>query len=301
MQQGGVLEVWLATGIEPPRIDRNARYLAHNIRVTLGLPYIMHYLDRAELDPLDHALTVIENDVLPVLADQNHIRTAQQRMQSLRDDLFRVSAAAVSRMSLVSETTHNQALFQRFTFFAAIGLSAIIFMAALVVWRYRFTRWKNVHMRSFASLFAHMARTRVAALRLFLERLNDNPGTSPEMVKHARRTVNELVSINDRLASIAFSGSDTRGKRGVTRRKLTDLLEEIVAHHAPHVRLDADLSAWKALVPASEFMVVVDELVGNAKKAVATRSKPEIRIRARVRRPFSAASCFWTSSTTVSE
>lgn len=278
------LRVGLADGEEPARLDRDARHLATNITATLELPYIGRYLDSDETDRLEGARNVIEYEVVPNLDDQSGREVALDHVVSLRDDLFRVSAAAVANMETLSKTTRKEELFQRFTFFSALSLSVILVIAAVLAWRSNFAHWKDRQLRSFASLFAHMTRTRVAALRLFLERLRDQAMGPPEKIDQARRTVNELISINNGLVSIAYSRNDSGEKRETTRKALGRLLDAIADEHRPFVRLDLDGQGSDSMVPAWEFYVIVDELVGNAKKAVFGTNDPLIKIRARVTR-----------------
>ncbi|MBR7552288.1 hypothetical protein KC220_27475, partial [Mycobacterium tuberculosis] len=71
-------------------------------------------------------------------------------------------------------------------------------------------RRKDQHIRSFSTLFAHMTRTRIAALRLFLGYVGNNAIPSSEMTAAARNTIAELESINEGLMMIGHSKTQFR-------------------------------------------------------------------------------------------
>ncbi len=67
---------------------------------------------------------------------------------------------------------------------------------------------------------------------------------------------------------------------------LATLLEDIVRNCKYDLRIDADGEAGAVRVPASQFHLLIDELVRNSINAVAARTDPAISIRAYVRRRF---------------
>ena len=61
-------------------------------------------------------------------------------------------------------------------------------------------------------------------------------------------------------------------------------LDDIETHHAVKPQLDIEQAAREALVPASQFHLLIDELVRNAVNAVGQEPEPLILIKANVRR-----------------
>jgi signal transduction histidine kinase len=123
-----------------------------------------------------------------------------------------------------------------------------------------------------------MTRTRIAALRLFLERLANNVAPSFEMADAARTTIAELESITEALMTVGHAKSQSRSL------PLREVLGDIEANYTVKPRLDIEQSAREALVPASQFHLLIDELVRNAINAVNQKSDPIILIKASIRR-----------------
>ncbi|WP_163535900.1 hypothetical protein, partial [Klebsiella pneumoniae] len=67
---------------------------------------------------------------------------------------------------------------------------------------------------------------------------------------------------------------------------LGELLADIVSKSAVNLQLDIDQAARNSLIPASQFHLIIDELVRNAINAVATRATPVIAIKASIHRRF---------------
>ncbi|WP_457301072.1 hypothetical protein [Phyllobacterium sp. P5_D12] len=86
------------------------------------------------------------------------------------------------------------------------GAIAALILSIIAIWQHNKISWeKDQHIRSFSLLFAHMTRTRVAALRLFLGYLNGHSVPPSEMTNAAVRTIAELDSINEGLMMIGHA------------------------------------------------------------------------------------------------
>jgi len=102
----------------------------------------------------------------------------------------------------------------------------------------------------------------------------------PEMTDAAVRTILELDSINEGLMLVGH----TRAK--VSPAPLGQIIENIVKNSKSALNVDADDEALAVNVPASQFHLLIDELVRNAVNAVAGHADPIIAITGSVRRRF---------------
>ncbi len=97
------------------------------------------------------------------------------------------------------------------------------------------------------------------------------------MYKAALSAADELISINNGLLR------NETFDNGV-RSTLAKVIDEAIVFYPEQIRLMLDAEAAQALVPASQFHLIIGELVRNAIKAKAAERAIEISIRARIRR-----------------
>lgn len=192
--------------------------------------------------------------------------------------MFEVSSGSVNHSATLQELAQiNIAAFQNWFIFAtALGLAAIFYLAGHQ--RYVFVRRRDQQMRSFASLFAHMTRSRVTALRLFLENTSLAKPISADMLRAARGAAHELEAINEGLLKIAYSERDPRSE------PLGKILRRIAAARQGAVKLEIDTQTEQLPVPATQFQLLIDELIQNAETAVKGKEYPKIVVRAQQQR-----------------
>jgi signal transduction histidine kinase len=150
--------------------------------------------------------------------------------------------------------------------------------------RATFAQRKDQQIRSFASLFAHMTRSRITGLALFIGLLRGSTTEDPEMVAAAFRTAKELDAINEGLLKIAYTA------KPAGRVALATVMETIGQDHGELVRFDVRDDARNAVVASPQLHLILDELIRNAENAVAAagRAEPRVVVRGRLtpRFPF---------------
>lgn len=98
------------------------------------------------------------------------------------------------------------------------------------------------------------------------------------MVQAARRAVNELVAINEGLLKVGYAPVNSE------RKPLVLVMEQATARYAEYTKLELEPQAAQALVPASQFHLIIEELVRNAVKSAAEGRGILVIIRARIKR-----------------
>nr|WP_292619391.1 hypothetical protein [Mesorhizobium sp.] len=227
------------------------------------------------MELLENFRRTIEQNVAPIVEAGSNCRQALDHMTDLEQDMYEISSATVDHSTTLQETAQIDIAASRewFMFAIALGLAAIFYLVTHQ--RHAYVSRRDQHIRSFASLFAHMTRSRVTALRLFLENTGFEHPPREEMLKAARGAANELESINDGLLKIAFAQRDSHVL------PLAKLLLDLKDRDGI-VQLSVDSEAGTQPVPATQFQLILGELVQNAltarrKHRQAMRSRECIR------------------------
>lgn len=286
------LQIAIATGKKLPRINRDVRHLAHNVRQTLSLEYIGRYLGERDIGRLTNALEVIETAVVPATqeASKNYSKALAQ-LTELRSDMFRVSNAALEHMTAYSDAARTEERNRRLGFVLVMGLATIVLIAVGSAWQSRFVQWKEQHLRSFSSLFAHTTTSHISALRLFLDEVKEGEAPDKGMIDQAQAAARDLERMNTRLRDIIMAYEQPKGTLGSQLKSLSALLSGIAGNVERHeiLKLDVSDEALGARVPASQFHVILSELVRNAEAAMEGREFPQITIRGRLHKPLIGA------------
>ncbi|RWL78723.1 MAG: ATP-binding protein [Mesorhizobium sp.] len=258
-----------------PDTDRQMALVSVNIAQLLALPYLQHFFPQKDVELLENVRRTIEQNVAPVVEAGSNYRQALDHMTDLEQDMYEISSATVDHSITLQETAQIDIAASRnwFMFAIALGLAAIFYLVTHQ--RHAYVSRRDQHIRSFASLFAHMTRSRVTALRLFLENTGFEHPPREEMLKAARGAANELESINDGLLKIAFAQRDSHVLP--LAKLLLDLKDR-----SGIVQLSVDSKAGTQLVPATQFQLVLGELVQNALTAVETTDRPCVLVKASV-------------------
>jgi signal transduction histidine kinase len=283
------LQIALATGKKLPRINRDVRHLAHNVRQTVSLEYIGRYLGGQDIGRLTNALEVIETAVVPATQEANkNYSKALTQLTDLRSDMFRVSNAALEHMTAYSDAARTEERNRRLGFVLVMGLATIVLIAVGSAWQSRFVRWKEQHLRSFSSLFAHTTTSHISALRLFLDEVKEGEAPDKHMIDQAQAAARDLERMNTRLRDIIMAYEQPKGTLGSQLKSLSALLSGIAGtvERNDILKLDVTYEALDARVPASQLHVILSELVRNAEAAMEGREFPQIHIRARVHKPL---------------
>jgi len=273
----GYLQLLIKTGEEQPFLEWEVELLAFNLKSLLDLGYTASFLDDRNMQRLKTSRTAIDAELIPMIKSGRYTE-ALQSVTRIKQDLFILSGATVDHSQALTAKTKIETDVARIRFELAAGLAVLVVCGLFLHQRNLHARRKDQHIRSFSSLFAHMTRTRIAALRLFLGRLANNIAPSSEMVDAARNTIAELESINEALMTIGHAKNQSRSL------PLNEVLDDIQTHYPVKPRLDIEHAARAALVPASQFHLLIDELVRNAVNAVGQKPDPVILIKANIRR-----------------
>ncbi len=188
----GYLNVAVRSGEKPPRLLLEIQLLSFNLKSLVHLDYAATFITPQNIAGLHKAIEAVDTVVLPVAAIGKHCEQALGPMLVIDEYLAGLASAAVDHSQALSATSHiaTDAARNRLVFFGA--LSALILSIISIHQYSRINRKKDQHIRSFSLLFAHMTRTRITALRLFLGYLDGKSHPPPEMADAALRTIVEL-------------------------------------------------------------------------------------------------------------
>lgn len=273
----GLLRLSMATKDRQPQLVQEVGLLQFNMVALRNLQYIDHFLDPQDFARLDSSIQTIRTRVLPNLGAAANDQETLDFLTDIQQDMFQVSGTTGAHSRTLNETAHiaenalrNMAIF-------VLALSAVIVVGVIIHQQSMMARRKDQQIRSFASLFAHMTRSRVAALALFIKSLRDGQAPDPELVAAASRAAAELDSINNGLLKIAYSAKPSRNVA------LQSILDALTQDHGGRIQFDVPEEARAALVASPQFHLILDELVRNAEHAVAAAGKPESRVVLRAR------------------
>lgn len=283
----GYLRLAQETGKLDADIDRQMALLRVNVSALQSLPYLSRVFPADEIALLDKFGQILKQRIVPVVEARSGYDKSLASMTELDQTMQEITSATVDHRDTLQHTAMIDAAASRnwFVFAVALGFGAIF---CLVIYqRYSFVNRRDQHMRSLASLFGHLTRSRVAALRLFLEHLRSDKLPSSEMVEAAHAAATELETINDSVLKTAYapweSGTEPLGT----------LLEDLVQDRFGLITLSFTESAGAELVPAATFRLLTDEIVENALAALAETKNPRILISAIIKwHPFSGRSLF---------
>ena len=243
------LQIALATGKKLPRINRDVRHLAHNVRQTVSLEYIGRYLGERDIGRLTNALEVIETEVVPATQEvSKDYSKALEQLTELRSDMFRVSNAALEHMTAYSDAARTEERNRRLGFVLVMGLATIVLIAVGSAWQARFVQWKEQHLRSFSSLFAHTTTSHISALRLFLDEVKEGEAPDKGMIEQAQTAARDLERMNTRLRDIIMAYEQPKGTLGSQLKSLSALISGIAGNAERNEILKLDVSD-EALAP----------------------------------------------------
>lgn len=270
----GYLRLAAATGTLDPDFDKQMMLLDVNADQLLRLEYLSKFLRDRDVDLLRGLQANLRNHVAPIAEVDQDYTAALEHIPDLEQRMFEVSGTAVAHAATLNEASHIAAAASRNRFLFAVALAFVAVGYMIIHLRNAYGRRRDQHLRSFSSLYAHMTRSRVTALRMFLDYQTDGSVKHPEMLQAAREAVQQLESITGGLTNIAYSQRDER------TRPLAQILASIVANHSIPINLDIEKNAAAAAVPETQMRLIIDELVKNAEAALLGKTSPSIKIKA---------------------
>lgn len=272
----GELKLAAATGKLPRDLARQTFLLDANVGQLLKLEYAPKFLRDRDMELLNELRAITRTHVNPVARGSMGFETGLRAMPDLEQRMFEVSGTAVAHAEALNAAFKIGAAASRnrFLFAAALTLAAVTY--AVIHLRNVFARRRDQQMRSFSSLYAHMTRSRVAALRLFLDYQEETSVRHPEMLAAAREAAKQLETITNGLSTIAYADADTR------REALSKTLEAVMIGRRTSSEFIISKDAGLASVPATQMRLLLDELLQNAEAALGDRRDGRVRIVGRI-------------------
>lgn len=278
-RMNGDLRLAAATGALNVDLGRQLFLLNTNVAQLLRLEYVSKFLRERDVVLLRGLQANLKAHISPIVDGSTDFNGALQYMPDLEQRMFEVSGTAVAHGAMLNEASHIAAAASRNRFLFAVALAFAAVGYTIIHLRNAYARRRDHQLRSFSSLYAHMTRSRVTALRLFLDYQDDESAKHPEMLAAAREAVQQLETITNGLANIAYAQKD-----GTTAR-LSDIAASIVSSHSSNIILDIEPEAALTEVPATQMRLILDELVENAEAALSDRCDARIAIKAQINRP----------------
>jgi signal transduction histidine kinase len=272
----GYIELSAATGNDlHPDAIRQTMLAQTNIAQILALSYLPTLIDEDQIALLEQSQHSYETAIMPtILSEAAASEALSEQVRQLTKNLATTPRNHATQM-MVSEQIRQDIARNWIYLWLALGPLALIYV--IIYRRYSYLFLQDKQIRAFASLFVHMTRSRVTALRMFLDNVNGERPPNRAMVIAARSAALELEGINDDLHQIAHSKSEQRTE------VLGELMGGLAQNNAVDVVANADAVHWH--VPASAVSVVLDELVQNALAAVEQIEAPKVAVKAAIKRP----------------
>ncbi|MEX0408681.1 sensor histidine kinase [Aquibium sp. LZ166] len=272
----GDLKLSAATGQLASDLSRQTFLLDANVGQLLKLDYAPKFLRDRDMQLLNELHTIAQTHLDPLVKGSTNFGAALKVMPGLEQRMFEVSGTAVAHAEALNAASHIGAAASRnrFLFAAALTLAAACYTVLHL--RNAFARRRDQQLSSFSTLFAHMTRSRVTALRFFLDYQSEETVRYPEMLAAAREAVKQLDTITTGLNTVAYADAEVR------RKRLSETLEDLKAsrHTALELRIAHDAGA--ASLPAAQMWLVLDEILQNAEAALGENPDGLVKIVARI-------------------
>ncbi|WP_457813054.1 ATP-binding protein (plasmid) [Sinorhizobium meliloti] len=257
--------------VEPP-YDREITLIINNIDRLQTL----EFLGPNEISLLHRTRELMQTDIMPIALSGRGYDQALRYAVEAEQNLARISKFIDVHRREVKGKEEFRRTFTRSLWVFVLTLVVLIFGVIIVTQNAEFGKRRNEYVRSVALLHAHMTRSRVAALRLFLDYVNDQRSPAPEILRAALEAVKELEAINSGLVRIVNSERDAHTEA------LGELLQGIRVPLDIKIGLEIERNVKYLQVPAIQVHLVVEELVNNAVAAVVGTQTKQITIRARL-------------------
>jgi signal transduction histidine kinase len=247
-----------------------------NLQHMIVLPYIGDFLTEKDIQSAKEDLGFIGSDLRALLRD-NQLDKAAQWLHEALSSVSRMQGNAILRNSALSQAIDIEESARRDRIIA-FGAAIVLSLLALYLFTYNNSSKRHEdRIRAFYHMFAHMTRSRVASLNLFIQQLEPGPAPSREVREAAHATAIELATITDRLLAV---GVYRDHGPSVPLAKLADM---VAAGCTVPLAVEIGPKTGQIPVPASYWHLILTELVANAVDAVQGRPHPLISLRANAR------------------
>ncbi|MBU2146972.1 MAG: sensor histidine kinase [Alphaproteobacteria bacterium] len=268
----GDLRLAAVTGQMQSDLTRQVFLLNANVGQLLNLEYAPKFLRDRDIQLLHELQNSARSDLDPLIKGSTDFANALQSMPDLEQRMFEVSGTAVAHAETLNAAAHIDAAASRNRFLFAVALTLAAVGYTIIHFRNAFARRRDSQLRSFSTLYAHMTRSRITALRLFLDYQDKASVQHPEMLIAAKDAVKELENITHALGTIAYASSD------VVREPLSKILESVTAPRRLKPNLIVQRDAAAIEIPAAQVQFVLAELLRNAESAVQDQADASVMI-----------------------
>ena len=265
------------------RIRRDTNFLAANIEDLVSQDYAAHILPQEDIDHLKTMLDLVNHTIKPQLSEGADYGNILAEFNTVWTNVVPITSTAASLGRTFKRTADLDQQAFRNSFLLALALAMAIAVMIFLILRNRSQARFDSHVRHFALLFSHMTYTRIKSLHTYVhDTLNHTSVPDFTRLSKARQRTTDLSIVNDWLARIAYPKYDPDGTPIVS---LDTILRDVCASDGSTISPTAisDGLARQSLVPHAQFFLMLQELVRNAKDAVADKDMPEIYVRANVR------------------
>lgn len=266
------------------RIKRETVFLATNIQDLVSQSYAGHVLLQEDIAHLNQMLELVNTKVEPQLIEGANFAKILSEYDTIWTHVVPITSSAASLGKIYKRTADLDQLAFRNSFLLAFAFATAIAVMIFFILRSRSQSRFDSHVRHFALLFSHMTYTRINSLHMYLhDTLNHTSFPDLTRLSKARQRTTDLAIVNDWLARIAYPKYDPDGTPIVSLETvLKDLSQSDGTSISPTIISDG--LARHSLIPHAQFHLMIQELVRNAKDAVADKETPEIIIRSSLRR-----------------
>ena len=277
----GYLRIADRTGELDADIDRQMALVGVNAGQLENLPYLNRFFPAHDAAILGGIRQTLEQTIAPLVSGRKNYTQAIADMAKLEQSIYEIFNSTVDHSATLQQTASIDIAASRnwFIFALALGLGATF--CIVIHQSYSSANRRDQHMRSFTSLFAHTTRSRVTALRLFLEHAQPDKQPSSEMLEAARSAATELESITNSALQIVYAPQESSSV------PLGRLLEDIKGERSGLVQVRIGSKARLHPVPSAPFGLVVNELIENGLAASSGIKEARVLVSATAKRhPF---------------
>jgi len=166
-----------------------------NLQHMVVLPYISDFLTEKDIKLAKAHAGFVDSDLRALLRDNQLDKAAQWLHESLLS-VSRMQGNAILRNNALNQAIAIEESARRDRIIA-FGAAIVLSILALYLFTYNNSGKRHEdRVRAFYHMFAHMTRSRVASLNLFIQQLERGPAPSCEVREAANATAIELATIN---------------------------------------------------------------------------------------------------------
>lgn len=260
------------------RLQRQAQLLKFNIGAIRSLPYFDKFFTSADAENLDRAQEILTNKIIPRLKAGSVDANVIGLFEGIRDSMYAATGSAISSGRALSESADIEGRARSNLIIAIVAVFLVVIIVVVGAVLYLDARRRSRFLHSFSALYAHMTRSRLYALVLFLRRLKDGRPADPAMIIAAHQAAEELSAINESLNQIVA----TKVPKDLEQLRAT--VERLSDMHPGQILREITADALTTNVASPHIYMILDELVENSRRALeaAGREASAIIVRGKI-------------------